>query len=645
MSRRREWEMIATALALLVVQAAVLSADEGLQIRTFDSDKVLYDFDEEVKLGAVILNAGAQAQSLTAEVVIKKGVDGRIELAGKSCDVPAGKETSLTFAWDADHSEYGHAAFLVLKDREGNIIAQSKPTVFEVCHDWRKIIRAGSYCVYHHHFDPDNPSSSKEVLAHKIRLFRKWGYNMVEWFGSYPPELDDLTPDIDVWPYWAHQDPTANSNMKKTRISKAKLKEWISGHHRAGIKVITYMHTPTYPIRDQSWLLHDPVTGERLHYPMDSQARRLWIEENGLGWPDCLSFCKDVGEKMAKAVEEYGWDGCVFDDYNRLVDYTISSVDKDGKPFTDLTVAQLHSKGLGLLVGPSRKIKDNFLAIPNGLHFVLAGIELFPSRDMFGENGEKFPWTKSAEQKCVFYVERRAPQVHANTPWQLGRSLRAVREATGVPVLGVFTIAVPKPWEKSDAGIHGENAGYTYALETVLPYTAVVLANGLGLHGYYTSNCWGDLTKDPVAIARVSYLKFAARYGQYLYDLNIHWTPKGMVEVGGPDHIYWKGNTFERTFADRREVYVHLINFDKMYLAAKLWDRTRTVPPKVSDIPVEIALNPGETEVEAFFVNADGDQEPDRAPVKVTNGKAEIIVPELEYWDLLVVKARHGKGK
>lgn len=620
-----------------------IAADNKITLKSFESNKILYDFDKVVELKAVVVNKSAEDQTLTVEAFIKKGVDQRIEVGKKEVTIPAGKEKELTFKWNSDHSEYGHAAFLELKDQKGETVTISKPVIFEVCHDWRKIIRQGSFPVYHNNFNPDSPLSSAKVLNHKVGLFRDWGYNIVEFFGPFQPEIDNLNPDEEVWPYCFAKSPVASKSKKNAKISKQKLKEWINGFHDAGIKVITYVHTPTYVIRDESWRLYDPATGKKIHYSADSKAQRKWFEEHGLGFPNSLKFCREYGEKIAESVKEYGWDGCFFDDFNTISKCTAKCVDKNGKTVTDLSEEELHSKGLELLTGPARKIKDNYLAVPNGLHHALCGIQLFPARDMFGKKGEKFPWLKSADQKCVFFGEWRAPLKQANSPWQLGRSLRAVREATGVPVFCLFTIGCPKPWEKCDAQFHGENAAYTYAVETVLPYTAVVLSNGIGYSEYYSSAPWGDLKNDPVAIARVSYIKFAARYGQYLYDLNIHWTPKGMVKVKGPDHVYWKGNTFERKFSDHREVYVHLINFDKMYLAAKLWDKTRKKPPTVSEIPVEIALNPGETEVEAFCVSADGNQEPKKVSVKIKDGKAEIIVPKLEYWDMLVARIKKDK--
>ncbi len=609
-----------------------------ISIKEFKSQKVLYDFDENAVLKAKIKNQGKTGKDVIAEAFIKKGVDKVFKLPSKKVTIPAGGAKDVSFNWNVGKNEYGHAAFLTLKDEKGNVVAESKPEIFEVCHDWRKIMRCGGLPIYHGAFDPASPNSSEKYMDHIISFMRDWGYNRFHFFASWQPEIDNLSPSENEWHYWQHKEDGARKSWQTVKVNKAKIKKWIKKLHENGIKATMYMHTPTYKIYDESWAVYDRKNLKHVKYGGDSKIRHEWLVRNGIGGTNCMKFSEDFGKKLAKAIKEYDWDGCFLDDYGALATYTFKGVDRTGKPLTNMPYGEIHKKGLELLVENVKKAKDNFALMPNGLHGVMYGIEQFPARDMFGKDGEKFKYIKSAAlPNIAFAGEWRSITGQANSPWQLGRSLRAVREATGVPLDIVWTLACPKPWVKNDAAFHGKDAGYTYSVETVLPFTAIIFSNGFGYSEYYTGLPRSFSKNDPVADGRKKYIKFAARYGQYMYDLNSHWTPKDDVKVEAPDHVYWKGNTFERKFKDRREVYLHLVNFDKMYLAAKLWDRTRTVPKEVDGIKAKIKLRSGEKVTGAYAATPDNGGEPVKLPFTVKNGVVEIQSPKLKYWNMLVV--------
>ena len=252
---------------------------------------------------------------------------------------------------------------------------------------------------------------------------------------------------------------------------------------------------------------------------------------------------------------------------------------------------------------------------------------------MFGEKGENFPMPKTAQViNFAWSGEWRAINNQANSPWKLGRTMRAIKEATGIFPWIVWNIA---DYEKKPLT-------YTTSPETALPFTAIIFSNGLGYEEYFTARPTqptADIRKNPLARIRAKYSNFAARYGEYLYDLDSHWTPKDELKVDAPDHVYWKGNSFEKKTKTGREIYINLINFDRTYLTAKLWDNSRTVPPEVDGIKATVKLRPGEKVSFAYAISPDT---PDMAPVKLEfseqDGCVKIISSKLKYWNLLVVK-------
>ncbi len=606
---------------------------EPLSITGFKTDKVLYDFDETVRFEALAKNPGP-AREVVCKLTVRHGMDEMIALPEQKVKLPANGSVPLSFTWSGGKREYGFAATLEVDG------IRTEPQIFEICHDWRKIERAAGKPSYHGIFDPEMSEQSMEDL---VKFCRDWGYNRFHVFGSWQPEINRLNPTEKVWRFWTYREPNPGKSPAVARISADRIKAFIRKFHENGIKVTMYIHTPTYALPDESWIVYDPLSpGQRKHYAGDKAERRAYLEKNGLGVPDARKFAGDFGKKLAGAVSEFGWDGIFLDDFRRLIDYTAEGTDKEGKRLTDLSHNELHREVLGILVGEVKPVKDNFVFFLNGLHHAMYGIQNFPSRDMFGVNGEKFDEIKSAELGNFAYAgEWRDIARQANSPWQLGRSLRAVKEATRTPLDIVWTIAVPASHAKSDASFHGENADYTAREETVLPFTALILSNGFGYSDYYSSSPQGeftDLKKSELARKRAAYLKFAARYGQYLYDLDSKWIPRGEVEVKAPDHVYWKGESFEKPLPGGREVYVNLINFDKSYLYARLWDRTRKVPEPVDGIEAAVKLRPGEKVTGVYMASPDRGGEPERLAFKMEGDRVSAVSPRLQYWNLLVFR-------
>jgi hypothetical protein len=266
------------------------------------------------------------------------------------------------------------------------------------------------------------------------------------------------------------------------------------------------------------------------------------------------------------------------------------------------------------------------------LHHILSGIAFSPSRNMWGENLERFPYPEGNRHADVWFYEGQnldRPSM-PNTPWQIGRSLRIVRESTRVPVHTIFHIM----WFH-DAS---RNPSLNHSVEGIKPFLALIFSNGIGFWNHWPFYKTPAPNECEIAAAAASYLRFACRYGKYLYDLNITFTPTNRVKVKAPNHVYWQGNNFQRQFAGYEEVYVHLLNFDRPYLQAKLVSPDIKVPERTQDISVRVAVQQDAKRIIAYNISADGDQEPVEMEVKRTNGGAEVVVPLLEYWNLVLFR-------
>ena len=81
---------------------------------------------------------------------------------------------------------------------------------------------------------------------------------------------------------------------------------------------------------------------------------------------------------------------------------------------------------------------------------------------------------------------------------------------------------------------------------------------------------------------------------------------------------------------------MNLINFDKPYLYALLWDRTRKVPVPAVGVETIVKLRSGEKVTGVYAASPDRGSEPERLTFKTENGWVRAVSPQLKYWNLLV---------
>jgi hypothetical protein len=118
----------------LFTACSLIAAD--LPISDFRSDKILYDFGETAQFTATIRNPG-DARTAEVRLILRHGVDQEISLPPQKIVLPAKGTETVKISYPVGKNEYGFAARLKADGTE------SETMIFEVCHDWRKINRAG----------------------------------------------------------------------------------------------------------------------------------------------------------------------------------------------------------------------------------------------------------------------------------------------------------------------------------------------------------------------------------------------------------------------------------------------------------------------------------------------------------------------
>ena len=88
---------------------------------------------------------------------------------------------------------------------------------------------------------------------------------------------------------------------------------------------------------------------------------------------------------------------------------------------------------------------------------------------------------------------------------------------------------------------------------------------------------------------------------------------------------------------------IHLINFDKPYLYALLWDRERSTISPVKSAEVSVKLRPGEICEGVYGATPDNGGDAVKLSAKMNGTSVTTRSPELKYWNMILFKIKDKK--
>ena len=158
--------------------------------------------------------------------------------------------------------------------------------------------------------------------------------------------------------------------------------------------------------------------------------------------------------------------------------------------------------------------------------------------------------------------------------------------------------------------------------------------------GFNTANvCYppGSIYSDALR----TYLQFATRYSALLYHDKIKWIPPEEVtaQLEAPPSVRWKSYVFQRDLGPEVDSLLHLVQLPPdPYIYRRPGKQVR-----LAKIKATVPVPPGATLRDVWLLSPDRSPRAERLKASVQEDKVVVTIPDLEVYDLLVVRfSREG---
>lgn len=130
--------------------------------------------------------------------------------------------------------------------------------------------------------------------------------------------------------------------------------------------------------------------------------------------------------------------------------------------------------------------------------------------------------------------------------------------------------------------------------------------------------------------------RFAIRYGGLLYDPFLEPTRATGINVQAEAPLWWEQTIYRRKLSARREqLIIHLINPPA---DEKVNPKEGKVPAARANVRVSAPVPTGSRLVSAWALSPDPDTHGEALTPSLANGLATVNVPELRFWDVVVLE-------
>jgi hypothetical protein len=133
-----------------------------------------------------------------------------------------------------------------------------------------------------------------------------------------------------------------------------------------------------------------------------------------------------------------------------------------------------------------------------------------------------------------------------------------------------------------------------------------------------------------------NYLQFATRYSALLYHEKIKWVVAEEVQatIEAPAQVRWKQYVFSRDLGAEVDSLMHLVQLPPDPLIY----RRPGKQARLTALPATVPVPPGTTLRDVWLLSPDRAPRAERLPAKVQGGKVVFTIPDLETYDLVVVR-------
>ena len=628
------------------------SAELTLAVDIF-TDKMLYPVGGDVKVNVTVRNKRVRAGDFTVDLLESTGV-GEPELIHSEA-LKVGQWASGNFEHTLKKvtKEYGHRLLAVVKEKGAEL--SRSDTVFEVTDHWAKLAR---YNLDTGHEKLSPGLSQAEVDLHAAML-RELYVNSVELFGQHYRFSQHYTDKQE----WASDERGTMARMTSAQTTMM----WTGTYDDNGIKTVGYTETGAlspdldFRTRHPDWIIHGPLSipeDRRKLYALPMYFRDFNQGTFPAGKPiaapdlhyndagNLYAMTEYLADDWGKAAKRFGWRGAFFDSFAWALEDSAFGHNQRGGAMNTATPDEIGSR---LLAAIKKEVKattgEDFVPVCN--FGVPAGVSPWRERnpDFAAFRKSSAVYQKTLKEMGILFLEQH-PASHLGLKDQWGRfvypqtieetvlALRWIREANDV---NVPVMLMPLEFTRN---LHSS------AVDANLLFSAcyaggvlVCLSEGTLPRALLS----GPLRENPKLAVVAAYNKFAARYGEYLFDLDNRLLAKDLVQCDAPANVWWKElvSCRKRDNGDMN-VYVHLVNRPKSPMA---WGETLDAPPPLRGVGVRVQVPDGMEIRGVWAVSPKGDQNPERLAWTSASNVASVTAPELFYWTMLVVEMRKQDGR
>ncbi|HEY3397515.1 MAG TPA: LamG-like jellyroll fold domain-containing protein [Armatimonadota bacterium] len=584
---------------------------------------------QKVKLQVGVASVSATPQTVTLKAFVEAGLGRELPLQEAPLTLAPGEVKELSFDWDPGANLYGFDLVAELRDAQGQLLDR-KSESFLVGKNPYQLGQYAGYASYT--WDQDSVISARRhavmMRSHYIPLSEYWAFN-ADTFGK-------CVPDTDKW--------FVGSGATAYRLDNATTEALMTSCHELGLGVVPYSlsyvsgyYGTKLALEHPEWMAYDRkgrITGG-VETELDELMTRFYNEYPGsLDDKDLMAAInrfpnegaglqistvnlanrdaiKYHAESVAAGVQHFNFDGLRWDGHPQVggpgdpITMGVPELfDLQGKPLVPNTTERDR-----LSVENTRLVKSLVLKVnPDAVFGYNWGLE-------YQKHGRIRP-TDYAEccRDGGTILWESVNSIHdPGSPWHrwqdaadmIADEVECPRQNGGFLQVGAF------PW-----WLAGEVYG-KHLLSAIFAARARLF------------NAPGIETNAP-------YLHFAARYADLLYDASVARSPEwaAATKVSSPQ-VWWQKYVFERPAPEGKQIIVHLLNSP----ASEFVEIGSTTPPTLlKDVQVSFALPGGQAPKAVYLLSPD--RLPLRTPLPATpqGGNLTVTVPELLYWDTLVLQ-------
>ncbi len=384
------------------------------------------------------------------------------------------------------------------------------------------------------------------------------------------------------------------------------LRQEIKGLKEQGIKPCFYIYAAATP-----WAAVDYGRDPRkILYTPDGHAAGEWgVNIYAQGFRDWLV------DQFDRAINNLGWEACFLDVSQAPPQAARERVDWQGRPAGQEMGPDPDSIGAAWFNDLRGRVRAKHPSFTN-----MHNPEVFKSEFQFPKSfvaaGEMSMIEIGGGGGAITYKGRKYGR------WlsliEVFNSVRATKHRYGVESVRSYPLTV--------AAMGGDTCSRTMQ--------AISFASGFNTANvaYPPGSIYGDDLRN--------YLQFATRYSALLYHEKIKWIVPEEVRatVEAPDQVLWKQYVFQRDLGQEVDTLLHLVQLPP---DPYIYRRPGT-QAQLTELPATVPVPPGTALRDIWLLSPDRPSRAERLTGRVQGGKVVFTIPDLQTYDLVMVRFTRG---